>query len=245
MPNLPSLVEMLKSGMHFGHKSSRWHPKMAEYIFGEKSGIHIVNLENTQKQLEKALVCIKDIVARGGIVLFVGTKPQAKKPIDDAATDCGMPFVNERWLGGTLTNYHQIKKELKELKTLKDQRDKGELRKYTKKERLLIDRKIIDMQRKFGGIENLEKTPEAVLVIDITTEKTAVREARAVGAKIIALCDTNVNPKLIDYIIPGNDDAVKAIELVLKLAAEAIKEGKASPINVEKIQEKQKTNNVI
>ncbi|MFC1787641.1 30S ribosomal protein S2 [Patescibacteria group bacterium] len=238
MPNLPSLVEMLQSGVHFGHKTSRWHPKMQEYIFGSRSGIHIVDLETTQKHLEKALEYVKGIAARGGKVLFVGTKPQAKELVAMYATECNMPYVNERWLGGTLTNFGQIKKTLKELRQLKEQRDKGELRKYTKKEQLLISRQIEEMERKFGGIQTVEKVPEAIFVIDIKTEKTAVDEAATIGTKVIALCDTNVNPAKVDYVIPGNDDAIKSIDLFSRLVKEAIKEGLDHPV---KVVEEQKT----
>ena len=234
MTKLPSLEEMLKAGMHFGHTSSRWHPKMAQYIFGLRQGIHIVDLEKTQKLLGEALTFIEGICARGGKVLLVGTKPQAKEAIKKAAEACGMPYVSERWLGGTLTNFTQIKKTVKVLKGLKDQRDKGELRKYTKKEQLLITRQISDMEKKFGGIQNMDKLPEAIFVVDIKTEKTVVDEAVSMGTKVIALCDTNVNPSLIDYVIPSNDDAINAIEMICALVAEAVKSGAAKFVPVEK-----------
>lgn len=227
MPTLPSLVDMLKTGMHFGHQTSRWHPKMKKYIFGERAGVHIINLEETQVQLRDALQTLKGIAARGGVILFVGTKLQAKESIQTSATACEMPYVINRWLGGTLTNFGQIKQTLKRMKTLKDQRDKGELKKYTKMEQLMISREIDDMEHKFGGIQYLTKAPDALFVIDTKTEKTAVKEAEVTGIPVIALCDTNVNPSAITKVIPGNDDAVKAIELICKLASEAIKEGKA------------------
>ncbi|MBI5793969.1 30S ribosomal protein S2 [Candidatus Uhrbacteria bacterium] len=227
MPTLPSLVDMLKTGMHFGHQTSRWHPKMKKYIFGERAGVHIINLEETQAQLRDALETLKGIAARGGVILFVGTKLQAKEAVQTSATACEMPYVINRWLGGTLTNFGQIKQTLKRMKTLKDQRDKGELKKYTKMEQLMIQREIEDMEHKFGGIQHLSKAPDALFVIDTKTEKTAVKEAEVTGIPVIALCDTNVNPAAITKVIPGNDDAVKAIELVCSLAGEAIKEGKA------------------
>ncbi len=228
MAKIPTLIEMLKSGMHFGHSTSRWHPKMEEYIFGDRSGIHIINLEKTQKHLEEALQLIKDITSRGGSVLFVGTKSQAKGIVKKYAEACSMPYVNERWLGGTLTNFKQVKISLKRLKTLKDQREKGELKKYTKKEQILIAREILDMDKKIGGIEDMVRVPEAVFVVDIRNEKTALKEAIVTNTKIIAMCDTNVNPTGVDAIIPANDDAVKSIELVCKLVCDAIKEGKAN-----------------
>lgn len=228
MAKLPSLVDMLKSGMHFGHSTSRWHPKMKPFIYGSRQGVHIINLEKTQEQLEEALETLRAISARGGVILFVGTKLQAKAPVQKYASSCDMPFVINRWLGGTLTNFTQIKQTLKRMKTLKDQRDKGELKKYTKKEQLMISREIEEMEEKFGGIENLTRTPDALFVIDTKTEKTAVQEANVTGIPVIALCDTNVNPDGVTKVIPGNDDAVKSIELVCKLACDAIKDGKAT-----------------
>jgi small subunit ribosomal protein S2 len=228
MANLPSLADMLKSGMHLGHTTSRWHPRMKPFIFGSRQGVHIINLDKTQEALTGALEFLKGIASRGGVVLFVGTKLQAKGLVQKYADACGMPYVQNRWLGGTLTNFGQIKQTLKRLKTLKDQRDKGELRKYTKKEQIMIAREIEEMEGKFGGIENVTRTPDAVFLIDVKTEKTAVQEAIVTGIPIVALCDTNVNPDGITKIIPGNDDAVKSIELVCKLACDAIKDGKAT-----------------
>ncbi len=226
MPKLPSLVEMLASGMHFGHQTSRWHPKMKPFIFGAKMGVHIMDLEKTQEMLQDALTTISGIVARGGIILLVGTKPQAKGPIRKYAEACDMPYVVNRWLGGTITNFGQIKQTLKRLKTLKDQREKGELKKYTKMEQLMLNREIEDMEVKFGGIQHLTRTPDALFVIDIRTEKTAVQEAFTNSIPVIALCDSNVNPEGIAKVIPGNDDAVKSIEMLCKLVCDAIKEGR-------------------
>ena len=227
MPTIPSLEDMLQAGVHFGHQTSRWHPKMAPYLFGSRSGVHIIDLETTQKKLAEALDFVKSVVARGGQVLFVGCKRQAKDLVREAAVSAGMPFVTERWLGGTLTNFAQIKKSIKRLKTLKEQQEKGELRKYTKKEQLLIAREIMEMEEKLGGIADMEKLPEAMFVVDVRHEKTAVEEARETGTKIVALCDSNVNPEFVQYVIPANDDAVKGIALMTRLVAEAVKEGKA------------------
>lgn len=228
MPNVPNLVDMLKAGMHFGHRTSRWHPKMSKYIFGARKGVHIINLEETQSLLQDSLDHIKGIAARGGVVLFVGTKTQAKALVQKYADVCGMPYVNQRWLGGTLTNFGQIRKSLKRLRMLKDQRDKGELRKYTKKEQIMIGREIEEMEHKLGGIQYITKVPEALFVVDVRTEKTAIAEANAIGTQVIAMCDTNVNPSKVKKVIPANDDATKSIELVLKLVADAVKEGKAN-----------------
>jgi len=216
--------------MHFGHKTSRWHPKMAPFIFGARSDVHIIDLEKTQTMMQDALEFLKGVAARGGLVLFVGSKSQAKSIVRKYAEQVGMPYVTERWLGGTLTNFAQIKKSLKRLKTLREQMEKGELRKYTKKERLLLQRELNDLEKKIGGIQNLERLPEAVFVIDIRTEKTAVAEAYDTKTKVVATCDSNVNPSKVDYIIPANDDAVKSIEMICHLAAEAIEEGKRTPV---------------
>lgn len=224
----PSIVDMLKSGMHIGHTTSRWHPKMKPFIFGERAGVHIIHLEETQKMLDQALEQIKQIVSRGGIVLFVGTKRQAQPIVRKYAEACGMPFVTERWLGGTLTNFRQIKESIKRLKSLKDQRDKGELRKYTKKEQLMFIREIEDMEKRLGGIESLVKIPEAIFVVDVRKERTAVREANETRTKVFALCDTNVNPEGVDFIIPSNDDSVKTIELIFKILSDAVKDGKST-----------------
>ena len=228
----PAVVveEMLQAGMHFGHSAGRWHPKMGPFIFGERGGVHIIDLEKTQQMLDRALTQIKTIVSRGGVVLFVGTKTQAQSIVKKYAEACGMPYVMDRWLGGTLTNYGQIKQSIKRFKMLKDQREKGELKKYTKKEQLMIAWEIEDMEKRLGGIENMTKVPEAMFVIDIRTERTAVREANVTGTQVIGVCDTNVNPKGVDYIIPSNDDSVKTIELLTKLVSEAVKEGKAQVV---------------
>lgn len=227
MPNLPSLTDMMKTGMHFGHQVSRWHPKMAEYIFGSRSGVHIIDLEKTQAQLEDALVTVKEVTSRGGVVMFVGTKTQAKSIVKKYAENCGMPYVTERWLGGTLTNFKQINATVKRLKMLKDQKEKGELKKYTKKEQLMLEREIVDITHKLGGIENMTRVPEAMFVVDVRNEKTAIQEANFTNTKVIAMCDTNVNPQGVTKVIPSNDDAVKSIDLICSLVCDAVKEGKA------------------
>lgn len=227
MPNLPSLTDMMKTGMHFGHQVSRWHPKMAEYIFGSRSGVHIIDLEKTQAQLEDALTTVKEVTSRGGVVLFVGTKTQAKSIVKKYAENCGMPYVTERWLGGTLTNFKQINATVKRLKMLKDQKEKGELKKYTKKEQLMLEREIVDITHKLGGIENMTRVPEAMFVVDVRNEKTAIQEANFTNTKVIAMCDTNVNPQGVTKVIPSNDDAVKSIDLICSLVCDAVKEGKA------------------
>ncbi|MBU0531487.1 MAG: 30S ribosomal protein S2 [Candidatus Uhrbacteria bacterium] len=226
MPKIPSLEEMLSAGVHFGHRTSHWHPKMEPYIFTARGGVHIINLEETQKQLEDALSYIKDIAARGGVILFVGTKRQAQKLVGEAAERVGMPYVNGRWLGGTLTNFGEIRRLVKRYLKLKDQQDKDELTKYTKKERLMISREIEDMASRIYGIRNLEAKPDAIFILDLRHEKTALQEAEHEHIPVVALCDTNVNPDKIKKVIPANDDAVKSIEMMLDLVAQAIEEGK-------------------
>lgn len=230
MPKIPSLTELLEAGVHFGHQSSRWHPKMAPYIFGVKSGIHIVNIEETRKRLVVALEFVKGIAARGGNVLFVGTKQQARGLIKKYALEAGMPYVNERWLGGTLTNFSEIKRVVKRLLDLKDQTAKGELKKYTKKEQIWIARDIEDMERKVGGIQTMLQVPDALFIVDVRAEKTALAEAVGKKIPVVAIVDTNVNPRDVTYPIPANDDGSKSIELILSLIAEAVKEGRAQGV---------------
>ena len=224
---IPSSLEMLKAGVHFGHQSSKWHPKMKQYIFGERGGVHIINVEKTAEKLEQALNFVTQTVSRGGSILFVGTKPQAQDIVAKYAMDCGMPFVDMRWLGGTLTNYGQLQRLIRHYLDLKDKREKGELKKYTKLEQLQFDREIAELDEKIGGLSTLTRVPEALFILDARHEKTAVREARAMKVPMIALVDSNVNPTGIDYVIPGNDDAVNSIDLIAKLVAGAVKEGKS------------------
>lgn len=229
---IPSLVEMLKAGVHFGHQSSKWHPKMREFIFGERSGIHVINVEKTQEQLAKTLEYVMQTTARGGTILFVGTKRQAQGTVAKYAQDCGMPYVNNRWLGGTLTNFPQIQRLIRHYLDLKDKREKGELRKYTKLEQLLMDREIEELDMKIGGIATMTRLPDAVFILDARAEKTAVREATSMHVPMIALVDSNVNPVGVQYVIPGNDDAAASIDLITKLVGLAVKEGKVKAATV-------------
>lgn len=224
---IPSSLEMLKAGVHFGHQSSKWHPKMKPYIFGERGGVHIINVEQTATKLDEALKFVTSTVARGGTILFVGTKRQAQEIVAKYATDCAMPYVNARWLGGTLTNYAQLQRLIRHYLDLKDKREKGELKKYTKLEQLQFDREIEELDEKIGGLSTLTRVPDALFVLDARHEKTAVREARAMKVPMIALVDSNVNPSGIEYVIPGNDDAVNSIDMIAKLVAGAVKEGKS------------------
>ncbi|MFA6017911.1 MAG: 30S ribosomal protein S2 [Patescibacteria group bacterium] len=227
---LPSLLEMLKAGVHFGHQSSRWHPKMKQFIYGERGGVHIIDVEKTQAKLEQALNFVTEIAAKGGSVVFLGTKRQAQPVIEEYAKACGMPYINTRWLGGTFTNFAQIQRIIRHYLDLKDKSAKGELKKYTKLEQLQFSREIEELDGKIGGLSTLMKLPDALFILDARHEKTAVREAITMGITMVALVDSNVNPKGIRYVIPGNDDAIGSLEMVTKLVAEAVKEGKAKAI---------------
>lgn len=227
MTKLPSILEMLQAGVHFGHKESRWHPKMKPYIFGARNGIHIFDLERTSAKLKEALEYVRDTVARGGIILFLGTKRQARDVVKKYAEECGMPYVCGRWLGGTLTNFHEVQALIRRYLDLKQQQKSGQLEKYTKKEQAGFAKAIADMESKVGGISALTRPPDAIFVIDMRKEKTAVQEALVRHIPMVALVDTNVNPDLATYVIPSNDDAVKTIELMTRLVSEAAKDGKA------------------
>jgi len=226
MYTIPDLVELLKTGAHFGHQVSKWHPKMKPFLFGSRNGIHIINLEATVTKLKEALDAARDIVAKGGVIVFLGTKRQASGIVEKYAKECGMPYITTRWLGGTFTNFPEISKLIKKLNEYRAKRDAGGFDKYTKKERVIIDREIEDMERKVGGIATLSKLPEALYVVDAKHEKTAVEEAGDKKVPIFALLDSNVNPEDIAYGIPANDDAVKSIELITRLMSEAVLEGK-------------------
>lgn len=227
MPKLPPLADMLQAGVHFGHQTSKWHPKMKKFIFGSRQGIHIINLEETQKALDAALAYAKKVTMRGGVILFVGTKKQAATIVEKAALGCQMPYVNKRWLGGTLTNFASIATQIRKYKDLKRKHEKGELAKYTKFEQLKISEQIKLLEEKVGGMQELNRIPDAVFILDVKKDKTALTEAAKRGVKVIAVCDSNVDPTEIDFPIPANDDAVKAIEMIANLMSSAIVEGRA------------------
>lgn len=236
-----SILELLKSGAHFGHSTSRWNPKMKPYIFAARSGIHILDLEKTKKALIKATDFAKNLAGRGGTLLFVGTKKQTREILKNAAMKCGMPFVNIRWLGGTFTNFRTIQKTIRKLEKLENLKNSGEIDKFTKKERLMIEREIEKLKKLFEGIQNLKKIPEAVFVADVKHDAIAVKEAYKAKVKIIGLVDSNCSPENIDYVIPCNDDATKAIELMTNALLEAINEGKATmPVTMPVVKEESK-----
>ncbi|HRH23915.1 MAG TPA: 30S ribosomal protein S2 [Candidatus Magasanikbacteria bacterium] len=223
----PSILEMLQSGVHFGHKNSRWHPKMKPFIFSERNQVHILNLEETEKQLKEVLPVVKAMAAEGKKILFVTTKPQAREIVKQAALDCGMPFLTERWLGGMITNFPEIKKLIRRYVEMKDKQAKGELGHYTKKEQLEIAKDLEKKDGYLGGLATLTRMPDALFIPSMQREKTAVTEANSMGIEIIGVCDTNANPDKATYVIPANDDAVKSIEMIVGLVRDAIKEGNA------------------
>lgn len=232
-----TLEELLEAGCHFGHQVRRWNPKMAPYIYGSRDGVHIFDLAKTKEGLLAAGSAVRKIAGEGGVILFVGTKRQAKDTVLEAAIRVGMPRVTGRWLGGTLTNFDQIKRSTEKLLEMKKTREAGEYKAYTKHERLLLDRKIDELERKFGGLAGLAKLPDALFIVDTHDEEKTVLEAIRMGIPIIGVVDTNSDPTLIDYPIPANDDAVKSIELIVNCITKAVEEGKVEKVEqVEKVE---------
>ena len=222
-----SMKALLETGVHFGHRTRKWNPKMKSYIFTERNGIHIIDLQQTLEALEEAYGVIRDIVADGGGILFVGTKRQAQETIELEAVRCGMPYVNLRWLGGTLTNWMTIRSRIDELETLERRRDAGELELLSKKEALTITRRIDKLEARLGGIREMRTLPKGLFAVDVRQESTAIHEANLINIPVIALVDTNCDPSVIDYVIPSNDDAIRAIKLLTSKVADAVLEGKA------------------
>lgn len=220
-----NMKELLEAGVHFGHQTQRWNPKMDNFIYGDKSGIHILDLRITYDAIAQAEDFVQKIVANGGKVLFVGTKPQAQNVIQEQAEASGMPFVNHRWLGGMLTNFKTIIKRVIYLKELISLEDSGEINAYPKPERLRIRREITKLTRSIGGIVNLSKIPDAIFIVDLMNESTALTEANKLGIPVIGLADSNVDPTGVDIVIPGNDDAIRSIEVVTSAIAEACAKG--------------------
>lgn len=226
-----TMRELLEAGVHFGHQKRYWNPKMAPYIYGVRDGIHIINLEKTLPLFREALTFLEEVAANGGVVLFVGTKRTASDAVAEEASRCRMPFVNHRWIGGTLTNFKTIRKSIERLKELERMRDEGTLARYTKKEALRLMRELEKLEQALGGIKEMEELPDALFVIDVCYEETAVREAKRLRIPIVAVVDTNGDPDGIDYPIPGNDDAIRANRLYCQKASTAILEGKASRLS--------------
>jgi len=222
-----SMKALLESGVHFGHRTNKWEPRMKPYIFTERNGIHIIDLQQTVKLLNQAYSVIRDIVAGGGNVLFVGTKRQAQETVAEEAIRCGMPYVTERWMGGMLTNWSTMYQRIQELERLEKLRDTEEINHLTKKEGLLIERDITRLQTRLSGARTMKRRPDLLFIIDVGREEAAVREANLLKIPIVALVDTNCNPQNVDYVIPSNDDAIRAIKLLVAKVADAILEGKA------------------
>ncbi len=224
-----SMKQLLEAGVHFGHQTRRWNPKMALYIFGERNGIHIIDLQKTVKKLKEAYQFVKDLSASGETIVFVGTKKQAQDAIKEEADRCGMPYVNYRWLGGMLTNFTTIKKSISYLKEL-ESISETEMAERSKKEQSGLNKDKLKLQRSLGGIKNVNKLPGAIFIIDTKKEHIAVQEARKLGIPIIAVVDTNCDPGEIDVVIPGNDDAIRAVKLMTSVMASAILEGRAKEL---------------
>ncbi|MDZ7641728.1 MAG: 30S ribosomal protein S2 [Desulfurivibrio sp.] len=223
-----SMREMLESGLHFGHQTRRWNPKMKPYIFGARNGIYIINLDKTLPLFKRACEYTAKAAAKGGSVLFVGTKRQAQDIVREEAERCGMYFVNHRWLGGMLTNHQTIKKSVDRLKNYTTMQEDGTINRYKKKEIMMIQKETLKLERNLGGIKDLKTLPAAIFVVDPKREDIAVTEANRLGIPVVAIADTNCDPTGIDYLIPGNDDAIKSIRLVCSKLADAILAGKES-----------------
>jgi len=226
MPAVVTMRQLLEAGVHFGHQTRRWNPKMKRYIFGERNGIYILDLNQTLSGVEKAYIFTRDLVANGGTILFIGTKKQTQDPISQYAESCGMPYINERWLGGMLTNFNTISGRVKKMQELERMKAVGDFEAMPKKEALILSRELEKLQRNLGGIRNMSKLPDAVFIIDTKKEHIGVTEANKLGLPIVAVVDTNCDPDLIDYVIPGNDDAIRAGSLMCRVIADAVKEGR-------------------
>ncbi len=225
-----TMKELLEAGVHFGHQVRRWNPKMKEYIFGERNGIYIIDLQKTQRLLREAVRFVGQTAAEGGTVLFVGTKRQAQDAIAEEATRCGMPYVNQRWLGGLLTNFQTIQRSMKRLRDLEAMRTDGRYQSLTKKEIQRIEKEYTKLERIFSGIRTMARLPQALFVIDTKKEEIAIAEANRLGIPVIALVDTNCSPVGVDYVIPGNDDALRSVRLISAKIADAIIEGRSMGI---------------
>ena len=224
--SIVTMKELLEAGVHFGHQTNRWNPKMRKYIFGERNGVYIVDLQKTLRAVKEIHNVVKQIVSDGKPILFVGTKKQAQETIVEEATRCGMFYVNQRWLGGTLTNYHTIKNSIAKLKKIERMKEDGTFEKFHKKEALKLDKQRLKLEKYLGGIKDMDGLPGAVFVVDPRKERIAVHEARLVGVPVIAITDTNCDPDEIDYVIPGNDDAIRSIRLITSKIANAVLEAK-------------------
>ena len=220
------MKQLLESGVHFGHQTRRWNPKMAPYIYTERNGIYIIDLQKSVGLVDEAYNAVGDIVANGGTILFVGTKKQAQDAIKTEAERCGMFYVNERWLGGMLTNFDTIKSRVRRLKDIEAMKEDGTFEKLPKKEVALLQKELSKLEKNLGGIKDMRRTPDAIFVVDPKKEHLCVAEARKLGITLIGICDTNCDPEELDYVIPGNDDAIRAVKLIVSKMADAVIEAK-------------------
>src|SRR5580658_6536361 len=221
-----TMRQLLEAGVHFGHQTRRWNPKMKRFIFGERNGIYIIDLNQTLHRVDLAYSFVRDMVANGGSVLFVGTKKQSQDPIASAAQQCGMPYINERWLGGMLTNFTTISARIKKMQEYERMKAAGDFEAMPKKEALILSRELEKLQRNLGGIRGMSRLPETVFIIDTKKEHLAVTEANKLGVPVVAVVDTNCDPDLVQYVIPGNDDAIRAGNLLCRVIADAVEEGR-------------------
>ncbi len=221
-----SMKQLLEAGVHFGHQTRRWNPKMAKFIFTERNGIYIIDLQKTVKKIDEAYNFVRDLSTEGGMLLFVGTKKQAQESIREEATRCGMPFVNARWLGGMLTNFRTIRRRIDRMEQLKKMREDGTFELLPKKEVIKLELEIEKLEKFLGGVKGMDRLPKALFIVDPRKERIAVAEARKLHIPIVAIVDTNCDPDEIDYVIPGNDDAIRAVRLISSTMADAILEGR-------------------
>jgi len=227
---------LLEAGVHFGHKTSRWHPKMEQYIFSTRNGIHVFDLEKTAKKLGEAVSFLNRVASHGGLIVFVGTKPVARSIIKSAAQEVGVPFVSDRWIGGILTNFKTLNKRIQYLTSLEEQQRTGQWDKFTKKEQLQLKKKMEKLQMRFQGVRNLNKLPEALFATDVKADNIAIREAKKIKIPVVAICDTNMNPGLIDYVIPANDDASSSLKIIVDTIAANLKNAKKTVLETEAVQ---------
>ena len=228
------IKQLLETGVHFGHQTKRWNPKMEKFIFGQRNGIYIIDLEKTLQCLEEARSFLKEVASGGGSILFVGTKKQAQETIQEQAQRAGVFYISQRWVGGLLTNFETVRKSVEHLKDLEKMRDEGIMDKFSKKEISRLTKEMNKLKRNFSGIMDMEKLPKVLFVIDPKKEETAVREAKRLGVSVVALIDTNADPDFVDFPIPGNDDAIRSIKLITTLIAESIAEGREEFLHIKK-----------
>jgi len=220
-----SMKALLETGVHFGHRTKGWNPKMKAFIYTERNGIHIIDLQQTMTALDEAYNEVRDTVSENGMILFVGTKRQAQESIAEQAQRCGMPYINQRWLGGTLTNWRTIRQRIDYLLNLEERQEKGDFERLPKKEALKLGREIVKLNQRLGGIKNMRRLPDLLFITDVRREVTAVKEANKLGIPIVAMVDTNCDPDPIDYVVPANDDAIRALRLITTKIADAVIEG--------------------